>query len=169
MNQPSIRTRFSGTFIGFVFSLCCFFGTWTIALPLLTILPIGIIETFYSDSHTNYAATGSTTIWLLWGLLIVSTLLFYGFIIFRIKRGEPVKSTKLIVFLIVQLFLVHPLFFYVKTSENWEQATDGQFIFGILETFPFSSIPFVFFGVVFDVIRRVVKPRMVVDEKNPKA
>jgi hypothetical protein len=56
--------------------------------------------------------------------------------------------------------IIHPLFFYLDTAGDWHRAGDGQFIFGIAETFPISSMTFIIFGILTDLFQNGMLTRI---------
>ena len=95
----------------------------------------------------------------MWFIFIISVALYYVVTIIKVFRGRPVTKLSFILFLTGQLFIVHPLLFYIDTSQDWDRASDGQFILGITQTFPTSSFAFVVFGILLDLVRQIIKPK----------
>lgn len=52
----------------------------------------------------------------------------------------------------MQLFIIHPLVFYIKLSNDWSRANDGEFIFSIGDNYKISSIPFFILGMITDLV-----------------
>lgn len=146
-----MNKKYGATLTGAVLAVFCFATTWTF-VPVLTMMPVGVpLEQLYKilfpDSGYGTVATG---------VLITLVLLFLIATIAFIDRIE--KTTVFVMgwvwgYFIAQLFIIHPLVFYIWATVNAEKAGDGQFIFGIFETFPVSSVMFVFLGFFIDHIK----------------
>lgn len=157
-----MKNKYTGTIIGLIFTLSSLAATWTYIIPFITTLPLSLIlENTFTNGTNNgsYNDIGPSILKTLWFIFIVSLALYYIFTIIKVKRGRPVTKLSFILFLTGQLFIVHPLLFFIDTSQNWDRASDGQFIFGITQTFPTSSLAFVVFGILLDLVRQVVKPK----------
>jgi hypothetical protein len=157
-----MKNKFTGTIIGLIFSLSSLVATWTFIIPFITVLPLSLFleNTFTNGSNDgSYSDIGPSILKAMWIIFIISLALYYIFAIIKVKLAKPVTKLSFILFLTGQLFIVHPLLFYIDTSQNWDRASDGQFIFGITETFPTSSFSFVVFGILLDLIRHMVKPK----------
>jgi len=153
--------KYSATFIGLIFSLSSAIATATFIIPFITVLPLSLfLENIFKSGNNNssYNEIGPSILNTLWAILLVTSILFFLFAIFKLRRQKSIKLL-FILFLIMQLFIVHPLFFYIDTSQNWDRASDGQFIFGIINTYPISSISFIIYGIILDLIRNFVKPK----------
>lgn len=156
-----MTNKYSATFIGLIFSISCAIATVTFIIPFITVLPLSLFleHIFKSDNNdTSYFEIGPSILSALWTIFIITSILFYALTVFKLRRQKPIKLF-FILFLVLQLFIVHPLFFYIDTSQNWDRASDGQFILGITETYPISSISFVIYGIILDLIRNFVRPK----------
>lgn len=147
---------FSASIISSIFAGICLVSTLTFIVPLLTIIPASVfLESFYKDylKTDSYYEIVPMVLKSLWGIFLFSTVSFYLYCYSSIKKNRNLKKSIFITFLILQLFILHPLVFFIDTSSNWGRASDGQFIMGIIKTFPISSFLFVVFGLVLDVLR----------------
>lgn len=157
-----MTNKYTATIIGLIFSVSSLLATVTFIIPFITILPLSLfLENTFSNSINNgsYNEIGPSILNTLWGIFIITSFLFYLYTIIKLRQGKPSSKRLFIFFLIVQLFIVHPLFFEIDTSQNWDRASDGQFIFGITNTYPTSSLAFVIFGILLDIIRTIFKPK----------
>jgi hypothetical protein len=157
-----MKNKYSGTIIGLIFSLSSWVATWTFIIPFITVLPLSLFleGTFKNGAHDrSYYEIGPSILKTMWFIFIISVALYYIVTILKVIRGRPVTKLSFILFLTGQLFIVHPLLFYIDTSQDWDRASDGQFIFGITQTFPTSSFAFVIFGILLDLLRQMVKPK----------
>lgn len=146
-----MKQKYIVTIIGLLFSIVCFISTFTIVLPILTLLPSGILELIFSTiiGDKPFDKIGICIIITLTLLFIISTYIFTKKIAVRPERIK----IETIFYFSIQVFIIPPLFFYISTSSNWEKASDGQFFFGIYETFPTSCLTFFFIGLFIDLYR----------------
>lgn len=157
-----MTSKYAATLIGLMFSAASLLATVTFIIPFITVLPLSLIlENAFKngDNNRSYNEIGPSILNAMWIIFFVTSLLFYLYTIIKLRRGQPASTWLFTFFLILQLFIVHPLFFYIDTSQNWDRASDGQFILGIVETYPTSSFVFVVFGILLDLIRIVLKPK----------
>lgn len=155
-----MKNKYTGTVIGLIFSLSSLVATWTFIIPFITVLPLSLfLENIFKNGSNNgsYSDIGPSILKTMWFIFIISVALYYIVTIIKVKRGRPVTKLSFILFLTGQLFIVHPLLFYIDTSQDWDRASDGQFILGITQTFPTSSFAFVVFGILLDLVRQMVK------------
>ncbi|MFT4523726.1 MAG: uncharacterized membrane protein YozB (DUF420 family) [Bacteroidia bacterium] len=145
--------KYIATIIGSTITVVCFATTWTFIVPILTIFPIGLqLELLFSEifPDANYSTTSSRVLVTLFGLSILTGIWFYK----RINKDKIEKrkfnTIRLIFFFIIQIFIIHPLIFYTWATMNAGNAGDGQFTFGIIETFPISSLSFGIIGIFVD-------------------
>lgn len=143
--------KYEITKIGFIFSLVGFCSMYTIVIPLLCILPAGFLESlfhlFWGDKPYKYI--GISVIISLILLFLVST---YFFIKNNAHQSEG-NRLNIISYFTLQWFIIPSFFFYLDTSSNWEKASDGQFFFGIFDSFPISCASFFFLGLFIDLYR----------------
>ena len=99
----------------------------------------------------SYRVIGSSVIITLLSLSIFFFIVYLKNIIKGIKKQNKTSVKWLVVgFFIIQSFFIHPLFFFLDLSTDWRKASDGQALFGIVQTFPFSSLFLILFGVILD-------------------
>ncbi|HPI11245.1 MAG TPA: hypothetical protein PLK63_09415 [Catalimonadaceae bacterium] len=159
------------TIIGTLFTIISLASIPTFVLPLATMIPFALpIELFFSRvfDHANYNRTGYSVIAILSVLCLVTTYLFFNRFIKDITAKGKINVITFTAFLSVQLFIIHPLFFYIETSKNWSRAGDGQFIFGIAATFPISSFVFLLFGVLTDILQRTIWAKLKTEAKSER-
>ena len=151
---------YSATFIGLIFTMTSFLCTWTFVIPMLTILPFGytfekLFSAIFVDASDSIIGTYSMYSLLMLFLFLTATfyLIFYR----QARKQGRVNIKTFIIFLTLQIFVAHPLLFYVYTSRDWSRAADGQFVLGIIDTYPYSSFIFLLFGIILDTIRHFNK------------
>lgn len=148
--------NYRATLIGMIYTVICLLTILTFIVPMLTILPLALpLELVFSKifGDRNYSKVGNS-------VLLSLTIIFFGCIILfyknfkrQLNRTNRISAGSFILLLSLQLIIIHPLIFYLNTSKDWSRASDGQFIFGITETFPISSFAFVIFGVIVDTLK----------------
>ena len=148
--------NYKATLIGMIYTVICLLTILTIIVPMLTILPLALpLELVFSKifGDGNYSKVGNSVLLSLTIIFFGCITLFYKNFKQQLKQTNRISKGSFILFLSLQLIIVHPLIFYLNTSKDWSRASDGQFIFGITETFPISSFAFLIFGVIVDTLR----------------
>ncbi len=151
--------KFSGTFIGLIISIISFCLTFTIIIPVFSLFPAALIESFSSlfVSNNPYYKVVYLTIFLLTFLLLVSYVLLYLFIIKKQKLNSKLTLKNYVFFMLILFFIIHPIGFYIYWGIKYDFKSDGQMIFEVYYSFPFSSLLFVFFGLIIDIITFRIK------------
>lgn len=135
------------SFIGLIVAIICQFSVYLFFLPLLTIFLPGFLEFIFSIFIKNPITIAYA--------VMITLILLLGFSTYIIG-SKIVKKTSIqgiIGLYVLQLFLVTPLFLYIRTSSNWEAMKDGQFVFGVIEVFPLSGIVPLMSGITIDILR----------------
>jgi hypothetical protein len=148
--------KYSATLIGLIFTGVSLLLTFSFIWPMLTILPAGVfLETVFSGFFEKdpFDTIGNSVLITLFIAFLLAVFIFYRIIFRQMAKENKVKIRSLIWFFVILQFIVHSMFFYFDTSFNWSRAGDGQFIFGIIDTFPISSLSFVILGFITDVIK----------------
>lgn len=143
--------KYKATIIGSIITLFCLATTWTLTVPILTLIPIGLpLERLFSGG--DYSKTAFGVLFYLIALFVLTGLWLYRKIKIDFQANRELNTGRLILFFIIQFFIIHPLVFYIWAISNSADSSDGQFIFGVVETFPISSFAFVILGLVIDGI-----------------
>ena len=151
-----MKENYKATLIGIVYTIICLLSILTFFVPMMTILPLALpLEMFFSKifDDGNYSKTGNSVLLSLTIIFFGSLFVFYKNFNRQLQLTHRISSESFILFLSLQLIIIHPLVFYLNTSKDWSRASDGQFIFGIADTFPISSFAFVIFGVIVDAFK----------------
>ncbi len=150
MNK-NFNEKYSGTIIGGIFTLVVFVTTYTIVIPIITLMLPAFLESILSlfIENKDYKPIGIGVI-----IILLFGFIFSTFIMLRsiLIKGNNTKKT-LWIYFAIQFFIIPVIVFYLKTSSDWNKASDGQFFFGIYEVFPISSLAFITIGVLVDVLR----------------
>jgi hypothetical protein len=113
-------------------------------------LPLELLGMRLSNS---YALSALLVILVLTSSFGISSFYYFRSLIRDRNESKPVNLFKFWGYIILQLFIIHPLFFYIWALINSNHAGDGQFMFGIFETFPFSSMFFLLIGFIIDLVK----------------
>lgn len=141
--------------IGAIFTGASLVSTATFIVPLLAVLPGMELENIAAQLLSNepYSNVGKFKILILSVLFI---LVFTGaFIVTRrmIIRSGQISKIWIILVMSVLFFIVHPLGFYIYWGTVLDFRSDGQLIFSVLNTFPFSSFAFAVTGFLLDMFK----------------
>jgi len=151
-----MTNKYNATLIGTVFTVLSLLSIVTFIMPMLTILPLAMpIEIMFRKlfKSGSYDVIGIYILLTLLLVFILVTILFYMYSLRQLRKKKEINLIYFTIFLVLQLFIVHPLVFIIDTSRDWNMADDGQFIFGINLTFPISSMSFFIFGLILDTIK----------------
>lgn len=158
INNPF--AKYKATIMGLFMSLFCYLSYYTFVIPMFIMLPLPLtLEVFFSSifGGQTYPKVGQSILITLFIIFLTVTILFFRVFILEIKKTKDFNPKKFLLFLAIQLFVVHPLVFYYDLSNNWEQARDGQFILSIPKTFQTSSLAFLIFGISLDTLNILLK------------
>ena len=151
--------EYKGTLLGLIYTVSCLVLYYTFIIPLLLMLPLSLtLETFFSNIYKEegYSKIGNSVMFALLAIFLTVFVFFFTYFIYQIRTTNAVKTSRFLLFLTLQLFIIHPLVFYFDLSKDWSRAEDGQFFFSINSTFQLSSIPFVFLGIVLDFLKFIL-------------
>ena len=154
------NNKYSATIIGSYFTLFCLAASITFVVPFLFMVPLCLLfENIFSAvfSNENYPAVGNAVVAALGASCLLVSLVFFLRARKQLMTTGEIKKGSIKLFMFIQLFIVHPLVFYLVTSQDWSWGSDGQFIFGINGTCPKSSFAFIVFGILIDVIKSFFK------------
>ena len=151
--KVNIEGKYTASIIGLLFTAILFISTFTLVIPLLTLLLPGLLEiivsTIIGDSEHKTILFS-----VLSCLVIIFIITTYSSFKVILRKKELLKK-ELIYYFTFQVFIIPSIFFYAETFRdgNWDRASDGQFFLGIIEVFPLSSFSFIIIGVIIDIIR----------------
>ncbi len=148
--------KYTATKIGFILSVACVFVSFTIVIPFIFSVPVAdglepILRQFVVVE--KYATVGFLIIAILFALFLISMLLYLRVIRRQVGRGRPFSRSHLVLFYTFNLFIFHPLFFYLYSSISWNSSTEVQFVFGAYKTFPVSGAVFLVLGLFVDFVK----------------
>ena len=146
-----IEGKYTASIIGSLFSLIIFISTFTLIIPILTLIFPGLLEIIFS-SFIEPSKSKTIGIYVLASLIFIFIVTSYLSFKVIFKQKELLKN-ELLKYFTLQVFIIPSIFLYVKAVSNMEQINDGQFFFGIIEVFPLSSLSFIFIGILIDFIR----------------
>ncbi|ANQ49886.1 hypothetical protein MY04_2517 [Flammeovirga sp. MY04] len=156
MNKLQLA-KYPATIIGLLLAipglLSLFSIEWSylFLMGLISLVPIALpIEYVGSYIGINYSLTSFLVFTIVSTIFSVSTFLLFH----RLNtKKKPFSHWKVIIFYLAQYFLIHPLVIYTCVIFNLKNAGDGQFIFGILEVYPISSLMYLAFGFMVDYLK----------------
>jgi hypothetical protein len=146
-----INQQYSGTIIGGIFTTISLLLTLTYIIPIISILPGAFIESIISTFIENepYSNVGKATIVVLIVILITS------FLLFLIKsRKKTLSNGDIFSIMIIEYFIIHSLGFYIYWATTLDFRSDGQLIFGAIDSFPNSSFGFLGLGILIDLFKK---------------
>ncbi|MGZ4048847.1 MAG: hypothetical protein ACXVPU_08350 [Bacteroidia bacterium] len=148
--------NYKGLIIGSIFTASSLLLTFTFIVPIITVSLAGVFfETIAKNLVDNdpYSNVGKMTIWLLAGVLLVVSVISV-LIIREIKQKNGfVSNGKIVLTMFLFYFLVHPLGFYIYWGIELNFRSDGQLMFATMDSFPGSSMSFIFFGLIIDLVK----------------
>ena len=150
-----INQKLNGIVIGGIFTLISLILTLTFIVPFLTLLPATFLEYIVSIFVNNkpYSNVGKVTTFILFSMITIS------FIIIIVKsRKIQFRNKDIVVIMLVEYFLMHSFGFYIYWGSSLNYRSDGQLIFGVLESFPFSSFGFIALGILIDLVKLNSEP-----------
>lgn len=144
--------NYRATKIGAVFTVVSIALTFTYLVPVITVGLAGIFfERLAAAAVTANEIGKVTTLMLAIVLVLVLAPMFYA--AWRVARkGCVLSKGEIISYMLLLYFIVHPLGFYMYWGMALHYRMDGQLIFASLISFPFSSLFFLAFCFVLDVI-----------------
>lgn len=140
--------------IGLLFTAIGFWEILVFVVSFFIMLPAAHLESVFQNifGSKSFEPVGQSMIITLAILFMLTTFWYYKSLIGYIKKANKINIIAFITYLILQLFIIHPLGFYLHLSTDWDMAHDGQVIFAVIETFPKSSLVFFFLGLLTTVI-----------------
>jgi len=150
-----VQNKYEAAKIGTIIAIFSIILSSTYIVPILSNLPIGLpLELIFSKifNNANYRANAIGVTLSLFSIFLVVGFYYIKQIQEDKKAGNRYNKKKLIFFFIIQFFIIHPLLFYIWAAINAHHANDGQFVFGIVATFPISSFIFPVIGYGIDKI-----------------
>lgn len=136
-------------------------------VSILAALPVSLpLELIGKSLFSKYSGVAFFNSLGLISLFLVFSIPFFRRLLKNLDQGLDIGSVKLWRFFGIQLVLLHPMFFYFWALANSKHSGDGQFIFGMMETFPYSSLAFILLGISIDLLRNQKQAKSI-QEINP--
>lgn len=151
-----MKTSYIGTFVGLIFTIGSLISILTIFIPIVSVIPGAVFESISEAilGRDPYSNVGRATLCIYLCLFFISTLFFY----LKYLKVEKLSSRSLkwlyIKFFTIEFFIIHGLGFYAYWALKLNYASDGQLIFAVYSSFPYSSISFVALGMLGDLLYR---------------
>lgn len=153
-----LYSKYNGTILGALFSALNLLLSLSFIVPILSVLPGAFLEKLVATFVSNepYSNIGKTCLFLLL-LILVGSVAIFGRHVRKISRKGTIRPSIILVFFFFEFLIVHPLGFYIYWS-NMDFRGDGQLIFSVMNTFPYSSCSFLFLGIIIDVCKQKNMP-----------
>lgn len=150
--------QYKGTVIGLLFTIGSFFATWSIVVPIVSVFPASALFFFiFRNKSADFLLSNSI---VALSIIFILTVLFYFWRIYTdVKKHYFITTRSISIFLLIQFFIVHPIGYFYYLSNDLNSASDAQAIFGVVESFPISSLAFVLLGVLIDLMRLMIGSR----------
>lgn len=151
-----MKTKYQATLIGLTYTIVCLLSYYTFVVPMVCFLPIALpVEVFFQNifKDQGYFKIGNSMILTFLGIFLFVSIIFFRKFIKQIKTTDTFNNTQFLAFLTLQLFIIHPLIFYIILSKNPSRDSEGLFILSVDKTFQLSSIAFVIFGIALDALK----------------
>ncbi|WP_262151914.1 hypothetical protein [Chryseobacterium foetidum] len=140
--------------IGIIFTTMSLLLTLTFVVPIFSVLhatPVEILACGLVDNNP-YSNVGKLAIFIL-----ATILLLFLFVIFKVIKNEAKRHSdksgfEILVMMLIFYFIVHPLGFYLYWGAFLNFENDGQLIFSVVDSFPYSSLSFMVFGLFIDKV-----------------
>lgn len=154
----NLYRRYTATFIGLFFTLGGLLLYYTFILPIFIVFPLPfILEVIFQniDQNQAYFQIGYKVIFSLIVFFFLTTFIFFYQFNKQIRNHKNYFNSYVVLYMLLLLFIIHPLVFYIHLSSKWESAGDGQFFLTIGETFQLSSYPFLMIGLAVDIFKYI--------------
>lgn len=144
-----------GFIIGGIFSLISILLTFTFVIPMFSVFLGFYLQELISKVFSNitYEDSGKITTVVL--LIVFCLALFFAFRRANFRENKS-KKIELIVIMLIIFLIVHPLGFYLYWGFYLNFKSDAQIIFDAVVSFPFSSLSFVFIGILLDYYYKTI-------------
>jgi len=155
--------EYKATLIGLGFTTINLLLTWTYIIPIFSVIPAAVLleSSFISIfGKEPFDTVGQATLITLIILVVLISFVYFRLLIRARDNNESFDIGMFIGFLFYQMFMIHPLVFYLILSENWNRAGDGQALFGVVVTFPISSFGFAVLGIVTDTVKNKMRKQL---------
>lgn len=149
-------SKFTATFIGLITAVICLGLSFTIALPIVFLLPTALPLEYISGwivGESNYPAKLITILSIESAFLLVACGWYFKKLISDKKQLVKFSGKRLILFFVVLQFIVHPMGFYCWLIQGGGDPDDGMIIFYIVETVSYSGSFFIVLGILIDLLR----------------
>lgn len=141
-----------GLFIGTIFSLLSILLTFTLVVPMFSVLPGFFIQDFLSKVFP-YLVYENNGMLVLIALLVIFSLAMHLALRRKNLWKDKVPKNRRIeigIIMLVFYFIVHPLGFYLFWGFCLNFKSDAQIIFDSVFSFPISSLSFLLIGYCLD-------------------
>lgn len=153
-------TKYFGTIAGLCFGLPGLLSGAITAfdffsfIALLVYLPLGLpLEIIGTNLFTDYATSAFFASFMLLIIFATSSYFYFSRLVADRDQNGHFYPVRFWGYFGLQLIVIHPLVFQFWGMAHAGSAGDGQFFFGVFESFPASSLIFIILGVAIDVVK----------------
>lgn len=141
-----------GLKIGAIFSLVSILLTFTLAVPMFSVLPGFFLEQGLFQFLPSWSSEDLAILVIAILFLFALLALYFSFkwIKGKVLKNQNLKSLEIVIIMIGFYFIIHPLGFYIFWGLYLDFENDAQLIFNSVMSFPFSSITFILLGFLLD-------------------
>ena len=145
--------KLKGIVTGIIFWLVSILISLTIIGPLFFIVPLsGVFNAFFSVMLENSDATNSAITIALLVTFTGSALVYFRYVFKQSENAQNINTGLLVFFMILQLFIIHPIGFILYTFSLGDISHEGQLGMEAGNVFPLSGFAFLVLGIINDLI-----------------
>lgn len=150
----TLNKTYNGTLIGAIYTIISFALSFTILIPVFSIIPGAKIESIIASiiKYDSYSIVGKATTWTLF-ILFIASMAIISFIIRKTTKTNNLSNEAVFVVMAMQYFIIHALGFYLYWGIVLDYRSDGQIAFASVSSFPISSFGFIIIGLIIDLAK----------------
>ncbi|HZV68544.1 MAG TPA: hypothetical protein VFG10_03340 [Saprospiraceae bacterium] len=155
--MKKLMSKYPGTFIGVVFTYCSLVIHFTYILPYFftSYAPLVFLMAYKGAGGTGEDDVVNMYTFICLILFFLMSSVMYYTVLIRPRMVEKLTFTfPLAGFMLLQLFLIHPILLYAITFADWYGDNNNVPVFKTNHTFWISSWAFIILGFVADVLRK---------------
>lgn len=140
--------KYKEIYIGAIFTLVSFISTFSIFIPMYTVMPAALLEQAISNIFPllTVAQIGAFMTFLLFFMLVVIILGMFYRIRKLSKKQERQSALEIIGFMLIIWLIAHSFGFYLFWGIVQGFQTDALYLISSVYSFPFLSFFFIFLG-----------------------
>ena len=147
-----IGQKYRGTKVGAIFTGICLLLTFTVLVPVLSVVPGSgiqyLVKLLLPSSSRRVILTVTLVILLVLLLLSLAAIFFYA-------RGKKFSVGRVVEILFLEYLILQPFGFYLLWATYLNFESDGQIMFSAMVSYPISSLGFIGIGFLLDKVGSV--------------